>query len=62
MTLHRHSGARPISGLPEIGLKVSKSAIADLDGRKPGIQKQTLCSPLDSGFGAARRPGMTAAI
>src|SRR5262245_28754905 len=30
-------GRRPISGLPEIGLKVSKSATADLDGDEPGI-------------------------
>src|SRR4029079_3955813 len=28
-------------------------------GREPGIQKQTPCAAPASGFGAARRPGMT---
>jgi hypothetical protein len=40
--MDRHSGAPTISGLPEIGAKVSKSAKADLDGGEPGIHNHGL--------------------
>jgi hypothetical protein len=34
-TLGRHSGAPPISGLPEIGIQMSKSATADWMAASP---------------------------
>jgi hypothetical protein len=49
----RHSGARPPARL---------SASSTRYGREPGIQRLAPNLHLDSGSGAARRPGMTAEI
>jgi len=55
-----HSGARhPISGLPEIGVNMPKSAKADLGGANPESMSPAVV--MDSGLAASRRPGMTPA-
>jgi hypothetical protein len=47
-SIRRHSGAPPISGLPEIGTLSAKSAKADLDGGEPGIHNPSRVN-MDSG-------------
>jgi hypothetical protein len=44
----RHSGALPISGLPEVGHKASKSAKADLDDGEPRAQLGLRYMPVDT--------------
>jgi hypothetical protein len=49
-----------MSGLPDIGNSMSKSATADLDGGESGIHNPG-AGDMDSGLAPLARPGMTAA-
>jgi hypothetical protein len=50
-----------MSGLPDIGNSMSKSATADLDGGESGIHNPG-AGDMDSGLAPLARPGMTAAL
>jgi hypothetical protein len=55
----RHSGTAPISGLPEIGTLMSKSAKADLE-RAPGPESITTAGAY--GFPAFAKAGWVAPV